>query len=501
MNKFLRTIALSILACCSVTIWAQQYNGAILVNSHTLTEKNDQLNLSIDLLVKKNSVEDFAAMRLIPELLTDSNRYTFPDMVIQGNNKRKTYNRWLRTMSKKYKEDYVAPASLIRVNSETDTLLTFHYQSPYEMWMDDAVLVCNQELISFNDSRSLIVFALNGRVKLEPRIPYEVQPLVSFTEPKPEQKNRKKQGQAFLDFKVGRSEIIPGFRRNPVELEKIRKAFAEIETNEDVKINGLFIEGYASPDGRYETNVRLAAQRAEALKNHIVKSHNLPISNDKIRVASVPEDWDGLKVLLEASTIARKEQVMAVIDENEDIVRRKQRIQAIGGGSVYRAMLTELYPQLRRVEYQIDFSVKDYGVEEAKGLISKSPELLSQRELYLTAMSYSPESKEYENIMIDIIPHQFKDDAIAQINAASLMIRRGEMSAARRVLERYQDDPAAWNNLGVLELYAGELDKAEELLAKAAQSGVTEAKHNLEELNKKRADNEKMKRFVNEKVE
>ncbi|MCD8101505.1 MAG: hypothetical protein LUE26_02850, partial [Alistipes sp.] len=196
--------------------------------------------------------------------------------------------------------------------------------------------------------------------------------------------------------------------------------------------------------------------------------------------------------------------------------RKEQRLKAMG--YPWTAMSVGMFPQLRRVEYQIDFSVKDYSLEESRTLASRNPEMLSQRELFLLAQSYEQGSPEWENIFETII-RQYPDDATAIINYTGVLLSRGELASAKRYLDRIGDltgenistpdatgqaDPRAlqneWgtraaNNLGVYYLLSGDLETAEEYLRQAEQYGSPEAAHNLSELETKREDNIRMERY------
>ncbi|MCD8101352.1 MAG: hypothetical protein LUE26_02055, partial [Alistipes sp.] len=172
--------------------------------------------------------------------------------------------------------------------------------------------------------------------------------------------------------------------------------------------------------------------------------------------------------------------------------RKEQRLKAMG--YPWTAMSGGMFPQLRRVEYQIDFSVKDYSLEESRSLASRNPEMLSQRELFLLAESYEQGSPEWENLFETII-RQYPDDPVAIINYAGVMLGRGELASAKRYLDRVADRPEAANNLGVYHLLTGDLDAAENYLHRADESGIDEAAHNLSELETKRDDNIRMQRY------
>ena len=323
-------------------------------------------------------------------------------------------------------------------------------------------------------------------MELSPRIPYEVNPLVSMVEPEGEVKIRNRQGSAFLDFQVGRSVILPEFRRNPVELTKINDAVSGIADDPDIQITGMTVEGFASPEGTYKSNDKLSHNRALALKDYIRARYAFP--DALFTVKNTPEDWEGLKVLVEDSSLEPKEELLRIITSSEEPDARERRLKTVARGVPYKKMLTELYPDLRRVEYRVDYSVRNYTLTEAKEVIKRSPEHLSQLEMYKVAEDYGKDSKEYRDIIMELIPRYYPNDPVANSNAAALLIQNKEYQSARRLLERAGDLPSAWNNLGVVSLALEEYDQAEEYLHQASSAGVKEASHNVDELTKKRED-------------
>ncbi|NDV67254.1 hypothetical protein D0T60_18725, partial [Bacteroides sp. 224] len=104
---------------------------------------------------------------------------------------------------------------------------------------------------------------------------------------------------------------------------------------------------------------------------------------------------------------------------------------------------------------------------------------------------YGVDSKEYRDIIMELIPRYYPNDPVANSNAAALLIRNKEYQSARRLLERAGNLASAWNNLGVVNLALEEYEQAATYLKQAASAGVQEAAHNQEELNKKLEDIEK----------
>ncbi|NDV58337.1 DUF3868 domain-containing protein [Bacteroides sp. 519] len=470
------------------TINAQNYKGSVYVESTDFSERNDSLIVCFNIKVEANAVPNCSSMYFTPELRNGKQTMDLPYVQLNGKTRSKINSRWFMVASDEWLSLYDAPQMIVNANKFTDENMTYQTALPYESWMDNAHLYLRQELIGCRSEVNLYTYKLSDRVKMAPRAPYEVQSLVALVAPKAEVKTRNRQGSAFLDFQAGRSVILPDFRRNPVELGKINDAFLEVMGDQDAQITGLFIEGYASPEGRYTSNDKLARERAIALKDYIKNRYML--AENLFSVRSTAEDWAGLKQKVEESNIAQKDRVLAIIDGSSEYDAKEAQLKGL---SVYNTLLRDIFPELRRVEYQIDYSVRNYSTTEARQLMNTNPENLSQLELYSVALEYGKDSPEYKRILMEIIPKYFDSDPVAMNNAAALLIENGEENTALRLLEKAPALPEAWNNLGVIYMMRGELDKAADLLNQASVGGVTEAAHNLQELAKKKEDELKRK--------
>ncbi len=466
------------------------YAGQLKVTVAELSEQEDELRMDIEVRMDRDVMNRRLSYLLIPELISGDSAATGAGLLVNGRVRERLYRRKLSFGN--YTVLCDLPDLKIAVTTFTDTLMRYTLRMPYESWMDDARLDIHQVLGSPAGKEQLYTLSGAAQVKLQPREPYKVQPLFTFLTPEPEQKVRRMQGQAFLDFQAGRSTIVPGFRRNPEELAKIEAAIRQVRDNADVELNGVFIEGYASPEGSYASNERLARERSQALADHITRLYGIPA--DQIRVPSVAEDWEGLRLLVQESDLVRRDEVLAIIDSDHEPDRKEQLLRAMGWP--WTAMLNGMFPQLRRVEYQVDFTVKDYSLEESRELAARDPELLSQRELFLLAQSLETGSPGWEQIFETII-RLYPDHPTALINYASLLLARGELSAAKRYLDRVADAPQAANNIGIYYLLMNDPDTAEDYLRQAQESGIPGAGHNLEQLRIKREDNRKMRRYAN----
>lgn len=477
------------LLCLAFPVAAQEYyRGALHIQFRDFKEQNDSLYVRFDIRIDSRAVPACASMIFEPEVRDNhDNRLAFPYIQVNGVERTRLNRRWLSVSSDKWLENYRRPHLQVDVNKYTGESLTYAFSVPYQPWMDNAGLHLVQRVTGCAGEQHLYTYTLGNRVATELREPYQVQPRVALTLPKEESKTRNRQGSAFLDFQSGRSVILPDFRRNPVELGKIDNALTEVMDDTDSRITGLFIEGYASPEGSYGSNDRLARERANALKDYMKNRYML--AEQMFTVRSVAEDWEGLKAAVEGSgDLPQKEQVLAIINSGDEYDTKERKLKSL---PVYNRLLRDIFPELRRVEYQIDYAVRSYSNTEARALLGANPEKLSQAELYRVAESYGKESPEYRHILMETIPQYYPNDAVALSNAAALLIENGEENTALRLLEKAQAIPAAWNNLGAVYLLRGDLEEAEALFRQASVAGIKEADHNLEELEVKKEDNAK----------
>lgn len=470
--------------------FSQDFRGALHIERCSFREDGDSLHLSFDIRVDSRAVPSCAMMVYEPEIRDSSDHaLTLPYIQVNGVDRARLNKRFFDHQDDQWLAGYKTPCMLINVHEYTGESFTYSFSCPYEEWMETSRLILKQEVTICAGDQHLYTYTLAGELTLSYREPYTVKPIVAMVVPADEVKIRNRQGQAFLDFQVNRSVILPDFRRNPVELAKINDALVEVVGDMDSQITGMFVEGYASPEGSYKNNERLARERAAALKDYISSRYIMP--SDLFTVTSIAEDWEGLKALVENSDLPQKERLMSIINSSDEPDNKERNLKKL---TVYNRLLKDFFPDLRRVEYRVEYTVRDYSTTEAKELMNTNPANLSQAELYRVALEYGKDTPEYNRIIMEIIPKYNDNDPVALSNAAALLIGNDELNTARRLLERAQSLPAAWNNLGVVFLLKDELEKAENLFNQAALAGVQEAIYNLEELKKKREDIAKRER-------
>ncbi len=265
-------------------------------------------------------------------------------------------------------------------------------------------------------------------------------------------KIRAESGSAYLEFATGRSEIVPTFRNNASELERIHESIRSVNADADATITGISLVGHASPEGSSSSNMTLSQRRAQTLKTYINGIYGF--RNDFIQVRGEGEDWATLGKLVRESNIANKQSLLSIIEGSSDPDMRDRQMAALGGG-LFDMVKSQFYPRLRRTDYQIDFEVVPISIERGKQIMRTNPRNLSLNELFLIANTYQPGSAEFREVM-EIAARAFPDSDVANSNAAAAAIQRGDATAAATFLGNVKNHDADWNNnMGIVAFMQG----------------------------------------------
>ena len=374
---------------------------------------------------------------------------------------------------------------VIRREDKKEQTINYSARIPFESWMHESQLELSAYLYGCANCLQQEEHAYVMPVSL---VRYVIQPSIAFVTPEVEiVKTRAEEGRAYLDFPVNQVAIYPEYRNNLEELKKIISTIELVKNDQNTQITAIDIKGFASPEGSYKSNARLAQGRAEALKDYVQGLYHF--EKDLIKVTSVPEDWAGLRYYVASSDFVCKNEMLAIIDdETIDYDVRELRLRTLDGGKAYATLLKECYPALRHSDYKVQYVVRGFTIDEAREILTKRPQQLSFNEMFQVAQSYESGSEEF-NEVFEVAVRMFPDDPTANINAAAIELQQGNWKQAEKYL--LKSDPQAGttkNNEGVLWMMQGQLDKAEALFNEAKALGSAEAAKNLEEISKKRRD-------------
>ena len=284
---------------------------------------------------------------------------------------------------------------------------------------------------------------------------------------------------ARIRFEVSKSEIKRNLFDNAAELDSIYRFTERITGNPDLRITGVEMTGYASPEGNYSFNDRLSKARVDAFGNLIQSRYKL--NGTTIKTTHIAEDWDSVSRWVASSDLANRSRVTEIISSTPDPDARDAKIRSLDNGATYHRLLTEVYPGLRRVEYTINYVVMPFTVEKGKEIIRTNPRYLSLYELYQIAETYPAGSPEFNDVF-HIAAVNFPDDAAANNNMAAIAIRNGDLEAAKRYLAKAGNSPEALNNMGIVNALEGKTAEAERAFRSSIAAGNANASFNLQNI-------------------
>jgi tetratricopeptide (TPR) repeat protein len=314
---------------------------------------------------------------------------------------------------------------------------------------------------------------------------YNPQYLISFIEPDPEPvKMRSESHSAYINFRVDRYEILENYKSNNSELASIINSIDRVKEDADLTITSITIEGWASPEGTEQHNKILSQNRANSLADYVTAKTG--IARASIHATGMGEDWAGLKKEVDNTPrLLDQHKVLDIIaDASMTQDQKDAALEALVPPTIYQRLMNEMYPRLRRNDYRIEYSVRNFNIEEAKRLVDSDPNKLSVGELYQVAGTYAKGSAEYNHVM-EVAAKTYPQVVAAAVNQAAKLIADKKYDEALAVLAKSnQEDARVLAAQGYAYMAKGDQAKAREAWTKAAAKGNADAKHNLDELNK-----------------
>ncbi len=442
---------------------------------NVLVEKQENaLTVDFDLVLDSLRLRSNKGLVFTPKLTGTDESQNLPSVEVLGRKRYIYYQRNGVTAT----ENPLLVTRRMNGKSQTEH---YSYRLPYQKWMNNSMLLmaqdvcaCRQDVVAYGTSDSL------GNFKFERPVPhYElayIQPDVQAA------KTREVAGSAQLKFPLNSYEIVPSLANNQTELDKIQSIIDEIASDEDFSIRSIELHGYASPDGKYDRNDFLAKNRTEALKQYLLEKYP-QIRDGQYRVNSTAEDWVGFRRYVERANWEDKEVFLSVIDSEKD-PDSKERFLRTNYPSIFKQeLLTNVFPSLRRTDYNVNYEVRVFNLEEAKRLVHTAPQKLSLAEMFSVAKSYEKGSEEF-NEVFEVAARMFPDSETANLNAGCAALERGDLVGAAKFLALAGNGAEAQNARGVMAAKSGDYDKAETCFRAAAS--LPEAQRNLQRMEESR---------------
>lgn len=484
LQHILFTIAFAAISALSFS--QSGYLGKISIEDYRLVKEDNGLSVSMNIVLDELKIKSNDVIVLTPVLQANGGGEIsqLPPVVVAGNRRMKVLERQKRLHNGDY--TLLQPQTVVTRKNGTAQQIGYTAQLPLQPWMKNASLVLQETITGCagcdRGNDRLVAVA---RILKEPYLPaYKLAYLM------PEVQPLRKEGElsGTVNFIVDKSKILRNYRENTNTLERVDEFIGEIKSLKDAEITRFTITGYASPEASVPYNKALAERRADALAGYISAKHG--IDRNTMRVTGYGEDWSMLREQVAASSLTHKNEILAVIDDVSNPDARDAELKKLSGGSVYRELLRNYYPDIRRTEYTIAYEQgAAFDPVKAGQTLRTRPGDLSIAEFHLLAQTYTagtPEFKDLYRKAAELYP----DDVPAAFNAAVADLEEGKESEAMERLEKVKADPRVWNILGVANARRGDLQTAGEYFQKAATNGDADAKANLEEVQKVQKDNE-----------
>lgn len=442
---------------------SRQDKNGVGIDQIQISRVRDSVHITCQINLDSIRLRSNRSLVLQPFFKGEGGSQWLPAVEVMG---RKRYLYYLRNDLQTYAE---APYRVVKAGKDMQHRLPYETTLPYEPWMENASLYLGEDECGCGQVIDTMQHPLAvADIAWHPALVY-IAPQVETV------KSRQLSGHAYLDFPVNQTKIDPDYRRNPEELAKICATIDSVRSDNDVRIIRIHIKGYASPEGSYTSNARLAEGRTNALKQYIINRYAL--ADTLFNIAFEPEDWEGFRQYVKTSNLPDKDQIMQLIEGNGDIDSRERQIRTRYPQS-YRTLLEDCYPALRHSDYRIDYVIRGFNVDEAKQVIRTRPQNLSLQEMFAVAQTYQPGTPEFIEVF-QIAVQYYPTDPVANLNAANALLEKGLAQQALPYLMKAGESPEAANSRGVAMRMLERYNDAAKWLHQASDAGLKEAQTNL----------------------
>ena len=245
------------------------------------------------------------------------------------------------------------------------------------------------------------------------------------------------------------------------------KEVKNVDEAANKKISNIEISAYASPDGGFDLNKGLAEQRQNNTAKVISRDLKKAKIDATIDTEYTAEDWEGFQELVSKSNIQDKELILRVLSMYQDPEQREQEIKNIS--SVYKTLADEILPQLRRSRLTLNYEIIGKSDEEIARLADSDYKQLNIEELlYAATLTKDPAKQEaIYTKATQLAPNDYR----GYNNLGKLAYQAGDLNKAESYLKKaasIKDAPEVNMNLGLIALAKGDKDAAEAYMGKAS---------------------------------
>ena len=280
---------------------------------------------------------------------------------------------------------------------------------------------------------------------------------------------------AAINYDKNRAEIKSSETKKS-EIAEMQKYIKEAKDNDRIRIDGVELKSYASPEGTQEINKKVSNDRSNSAskfaKNEF-KGINGADDSNFFKTLVTEEDWEGFKTAVQNSNLADKDMIIRVINMNSDPDKREEEIRNMK--NTFEELEKEINPQLRRSEIVINVT----NIGKTDDEIAKQYKDDASKLSFTEIMHYG-EITEDANKRVEIYTKAtelYPDEWSAYNNLGAALYETKDYQAAKVALEKAKSksngNATVLNNMGNIALSEGNIAEAEANYSSA--TGVNEA--------------------------
>ena len=250
-------------------------------------------------------------------------------------------------------------------------------------------------------------------------------------------------------------------------IQDFAKILKEINDNQEtLKLQNIEVSAYASPEGRYDFNEKLAEKRQDTSSKFISDQLKQNKMQADVDTKFTAEDWDGFQQLVSTSTIQDKDIILRVLSMYEDPAEREQQIRNMS--VVYDEIAKGILPELRRARLIANYDVIGRSDAQIQEQFQADAQELSIEELLYGANLQGDNAQKQQ--WYEKAAQVYSNDARAFNNLANLAYQRGDLATAASYVQKAKSlnpsSPEVATNEALLALANGNVEGAEAALAK-----------------------------------
>ncbi|MDR2912813.1 MAG: hypothetical protein LBV38_05930 [Alistipes sp.] len=376
-NIIIRTLCLATLCLASATaasaaVSTRTAGNGIRISGGQISVSGDEMQIAFDVEIDRRAARSGYTLVYRPFVGNGSARWTLPEIVVQSRRARIARDRRLWVSG----EEVIYDDPRFVRNGDK-----FRYTAsiPMQPWMTEAALTAETIEAGCCSSSVSPATILANIADFMPAAPApEPAPMIETPAPQstgdmlaetlkwviPFSKFDGRLTAMMFDedrnealrvyFPQGSDRLNPYGDGNANVLGMLLSVVSRLQASTDSRVAQIVVAGFASPEGSFELNDRLAYNRAAALRQYIADNSDIDLS--RVYIHNGSEDWAGLRAMVEASDMPRRQQVLEIIDsvpvwDARGNSGRESALKQLDGGRTYNYMSRNFFPELRKAAY------------------------------------------------------------------------------------------------------------------------------------------------------